>query len=216
MPLWAHRYLKFSLSRFLLAGTTSLCVCLRTYQIVSFLQSGMQLASSSIGAYGWLVTSIETSFGGYIYVHSSLIRDVIFKIRRLALFLVGITASLHFSSMFDVAISCPRALPLILLLFLAGYIWQRWFNNTSLESVPGPARTSWWQGKWRLILCWLQSDKVFPGNLHQVYNRHGWGYNRYLADTFGGAVKINGLFGVRKSIRKCPLEINRCLSTTTE
>ena len=45
----------------------------------------------------------------------------------------------------------------------------------------------------------VPNTAFFPpeGNLGQLYARDGWKFHRELVEKYGGAVRINGLFGVK-------------------
>lgn len=47
---------------------------------------------------------------------------------------------------------------------------------------------------------------VAPGNLAQMWGRHGWAFQRELCDSYGAVVQVKGLFGVRLkrlAFRRC-------------
>ncbi|KAH8099585.1 cytochrome P450 [Cristinia sonorae] len=55
---------------------------------------------------------------------------------------------------------------------------SRYLFAGPLDNLPGPARSSW-----------------YAGNLNQIFNRHGWGFQDELLDQYAPVVKLHGLLG---------------------
>lgn len=43
---------------------------------------------------------------------------------------------------------------------------------------------------------------MFEGNLHQLFNKDGWGFHKHIVDTYGSVVKVHGLFGVNEILNE--------------
>jgi hypothetical protein len=86
------------------------------------------------------------------------------------------------------------------------FVWVFWIFlkpvvvKHPLNNIPGPPSPSFFTGE-RLdhLLIWLSFEPITDlqaGNFGQVFNPQGWDFHRRLVDTFGGVIKLQGLWGV--------------------
>ncbi|KZP09574.1 cytochrome P450 [Athelia psychrophila] len=64
----------------------------------------------------------------------------------------------------------------------------------ALDNLPGPPSISF-----------------VKGNIGQLFNPQGWEFHRYLADNFGGVVKINGMWGDKQLYVSDPKALHHIL-----
>ncbi|KAH8114788.1 cytochrome P450 [Phellopilus nigrolimitatus] len=90
------------------------------------------------------------------------------------------------------ALSIAQAFAISLLSFALWRVLRPFVVRTPLSNIPGPPSISWWKG-----------------NFGQLFDRlHGWEFHRELAEKYGGAVKLNMLFGDEQLYVSDPLALH--------
>ncbi|KAI0789219.1 cytochrome P450 [Abortiporus biennis] len=72
------------------------------------------------------------------------------------------------------------ALTLTLVVWVVWKISSRFLGRSPLDNIPGP-----------------KFNSILTGNLGQMFNRHGWGFQYELGEKYGPVVKLNGILGQR-------------------
>ncbi|KAI0941738.1 hypothetical protein AcW1_003543 [Taiwanofungus camphoratus] len=60
-------------------------------------------------------------------------------------------------------------------------LFKRLVMPSPLDNIPGPPRKSF-----------------IKGNLEQVFDRHGWDFQREISEKYGSVVRLHGLFGAKR------------------
>jgi hypothetical protein len=73
---------------------------------------------------------------------------------------------------------------------------RRYVLSSPLDNVPGPRRSSLITGMSQALASMNPNSLQRIGNLNEFYSRDGFEFQDRIDETYGGVVKINGLFGV--------------------
>lgn len=76
--------------------------------------------------------------------------------------------------------------------------FQAFHSDTCFGPYPRPSESIFPQRS--VTACFSTviqfNTDLAAGNLPQIFDPNGWPWHQYIKDTYGGAVKIHGLYGV--------------------
>lgn len=99
--------------------------------------------------------------------------------------------------MASLAFDSPVALFFIVALgWIMWKVFQDYIVGSPLDNVPGPARTSFWKGGSLPASLHRTHSSIMLGNIHEIFNRHAWDFQKRLAEQYGSVVKFHGALGV--------------------
>lgn len=87
---------------------------------------------------------------------------------------------------------------------LSVLVWGGWkllrayFIRHPFDNLPGPQRSSILKGTllFMVLSGWVDRAHSAPGNLGDIFNRHGLPFQESLGSDYGQVVKVHGPLGV--------------------